>query len=142
MQEQGNGPGYLVPSGVMVDLAVRFGMPPLPDRMIWDARVHAKIRDRPRWWQWLFHNYSTSKIASFLVWRWPKFPDVVKAYDDCFLAHQAEGERRVQKAYEFLRELRGKDEPAIMKATIGNLDEYRYCTMKVAEGDDGEANLD
>ena len=29
-----------------------------------------------------------------------------------------------------------------LKATIGNLDEYRYCTMKVASDDDHQAPLD
>lgn len=140
-QEQGDGPGYLVPPEVIVQIAVRLGMPRLPDRTKWDAHVHAKIGHKPRWWQWLFHNYSTNKVASFLVWRWPKFPGVVKAYDECFLVHQAEGERRVQNAYEFLRERRKEcnlGEPIIMKATIGNLDGWRYCTMKVANNEDDD----
>jgi len=98
--------GWLVPSGVTVEIATRLGMPRLRDMLGWDIRVRAAIRDKPRWWQWLFHNYSTNKIASFLVWRWPKFPDVVNAYDDCARAHQEERERRGQKAYEFLKERR------------------------------------
>ena len=146
MQEQGDGPGYLVPPGVVVEIAVRLGMPPLPDRMRWDTRVRAAIGYKPRWWKWLFYKERTkglsSKIASFLVWRWPKFPGIVKAHDECFLAHQAEGERRVQKAYEYLCSRTEKDGAVTLKATIGNFAEYRYCTMKVAEGDDGEANLD
>ena len=128
--------GSLVPPEYIVSLAVRLGMPSLPDRMIWDARVRAKIRDRPRWWQWLFHNYSTNKIASFLIWRWPKFPRIVAAYDECCQAHQEETEARVQKAYEHLRSRMEKGEAVTVKATIGNFAEYRYCTMKVAGNDE------
>ena len=95
--------GCLVPPEHTVEIAVRLGMPPLRDMLKWDIRVRAKIRDRSRWWQWLFHNYSTNKVAGFLVWRWPRFPDIVNIYNDCCGAHQEEKEHRTQKAYEFLR---------------------------------------
>lgn len=131
--------GHLIPSEYVVEIAVRLGMPRLRDMLGWDPRVRAAIGGKPRWWQWLFHNYSTNKVASFLVWRWPKFPDIVNTYDDCARAHQEEKERRVQKAYEFLqgwrKEYEDDDGSAPIKARIGNLDGWQYCIMKVANDD-------
>ena len=131
--------GYAVPPEYTVETAVRLGMPRLRDMLGWDIRVRAAIRDKPWWWQWLFHNYSTNKIASFLVWRWPKFPDIANAYDDCARAHQEEKERRVQKAYEFLQAWgdgrEGDCAPVVVNARIGNLDGWKYCVMKVKDDD-------
>jgi len=110
MQTPDDAGGYLVSSWAMIELAVRLGMPRLPDRIKWDDLVHAKIGQVSRWWRWLFRNYSTNKIASFLVWRWPKFPDIVEAYDVCCRAHQEETERRKQKAYEFFQGLLRREE--------------------------------
>jgi len=99
--------GCLISSAYIVEIAVRLGMPPLPDRTKWADLVHARTGHKPRWWQWLFHNYSTNKAASFLVWRWPKFPDIIKANDDCCQAHREETEHRTQKAHDFLQGLGG-----------------------------------
>lgn len=100
--------GYLVPPEYTVEIAVRLGMAPLPEMRPWCDFVHAEIGNRPRWWKWLFHNYSTNKIASFLVWRWPKFPAVVAAYSEVCEAMHQQQEERVKQACEYLRSRLGR----------------------------------
>lgn len=93
--------GFLIPPEYTVELAVRFGMPHLPKMLRWSDFVYAKIKGRPWWWKWLFDNYTVNKIASFLVWRWPKFPNVVTAYSEVCRAMHRQQEARTIRACEF-----------------------------------------
>ena len=72
--------GFLVPPDFIIGIVEKAGLP-LPSMARYEEkRCEADARS---WcWRWLFHHYTTNALASFIVWRWPRVPSIVRAADE------------------------------------------------------------